>query len=66
MLSSNAAWAIRYVIAVVLTLLLFTGLREITAAPFELQCAEAGGQIVPHVRNSLCVDGEGHVIILDE
>lgn len=65
MVSANVAWGFKYIIAVIITLLLFAGIRSVQVGPQEVECAERGGAPVPHVRNFLCVDSEGHVIIVD-
>lgn len=64
-LRTNLQWAMRYIVAVLLTLLLFAGLNQLAMGDLEVQCAKAGGHQVQHVRNFLCADSHGRIIPLD-
>lgn len=64
-MNNNLQFAVRYVVAVVATLILFAGINLLLIGDLALRCADAGGQPVPHVRNFLCADSQGRIIPID-
>lgn len=63
-LKRQRMWVAQYIGAILVTILLFAGMRACWVAPLQEQCTDAGGRVVHDVRNFLCVDAEGHVILV--